>query len=1074
MTRLSERLVRLRGLFPKPTRFLALVSLSYLLHLCKFLARFLLSQILPAMDNLFSDYFSDDFDSSPYRPHRRFLQDQDHHRDRDFAALERLYLLPYTWWLEAENEGDRGDAVLYTVSCNSDSDSEILLHLRKEEEPHNNIGVSARQYNDFNNAVKDFGSIPYEEESLPDLFPLQVKIFVSWETSSLVAKISQKENVADFYDKACDIFNSTYNPVHIWDFSGQTTQFFLNDKSRLPNDSPGQLGKEVVLELQVHGLPDSVGGNGGNEMILDRSQTECSHSGSVIMNGSTDNVIPCISATNHFRGSSCRAIQSLGLTGLQNLGNTCFMNSAIQCLAHTPKLVDFFLGDYCKEINYENPLGMNGELALAFGDLLRKLWVPGAAPIAPRTFKMKLANFAPQFSGYSQHDSQELLAFLLDGLHEDLNRVKRKPYHEVKDADGRPDEEVAEEYWRNHLARNDSIVVDLCQGQFRSTLVCPICKKVSITFDPFMYLSLPLPSTTIRTMTLTVISTDGITSPSTITVTVPESGTLKDLIGALSTSCSLRDDETLLVAEIYRNKIFRVFEDPSDLLVEIRDQDKLVAYRMQKCNEPSPLVVFLHERLAENFGKERFENRLFGIPLVTRWSSISCGYDDVQKEFLKLINPFLMRTEDVLHEYDKNDGVNKRVSEDDELGDATNSAAIGNDADSNSGTEDGIHSSTAFEFYLQGIERAKIIVKKPLPQVTTLPGKLPVVVILWSDKMLKMYDTYLLDSLPEVFKPQLFAKRMQESVSIYKCLEAFLKEEPLGPEDMWYCPHCKEPQQAYKKLDLWRLPEILVVHLKRFSYSRYFKNKLETFVDFQINDLDLSTYVAHGNSQSSNRYVLYAISCHYGGLGGGHYTAFVRYGYDKWYDFDDSRVESGFTETSEEKCKELNIVQLLEATGLGMEWKVRFGNGMEPAKMESDALTWGDKLMLWGLSFHGFHGAKPEERTLGQKFFIDIDAWMDLKAAGKSDHLSDTVCYTEEIYDIAKEVLEGSPHNLLESLAQKIAITITNHKEISAVRVKVGKPHVYCLGVEILRRRSFIFTAAEFLYFHVPLETKAT
>ena len=68
------------------------------------------------------------------------------------------------------------------------------------------------------------------------------------------------------------------------------------------------------------------------------------------------------------------------------------------------------------------------------------------------------------------------------------------------------------------------------------------------------------------------------------------------------------------------------------------------------------------------------------------------------------------------------------------------------------------------------------------------------------------------------------------------------------------------------------------------------------------------------------------------------------------------------------------------------------------AKMESDALTWGDKLMLWGLSFHGFHGAKPEERTLGQKFFIDIDAWMDLKAAGKSDHLSDSVSYTE-IYE---------------------------------------------------------------------------
>lgn len=59
--------------------------------------------------------------------------------------------------------------------------------------------------------------------------------------------------------------------------------------------------------------------------------------------------------------------------------------------------------------------------------------------------------------------SQELLAFLLDGLHEDLNRVKSKPYIEAKDAEGRPDEEVADEYWANHLARNNSVIVDVCQ-----------------------------------------------------------------------------------------------------------------------------------------------------------------------------------------------------------------------------------------------------------------------------------------------------------------------------------------------------------------------------------------------------------------------------------------------------------------------------------------------------------------------------------------------------------------------------------------------------------------------------------
>ena len=67
---------------------------------------------------------------------------------------------------------------------------------------------------------------------------------------------------------------------------------------------------------------------------------------------------------------------------------------------------------------------------------------------------------------------QELLAFLLDGLHEDVNRVKKKPYAELKDSDGRPDEEVADEYWKNHLARNDSIIVDLCQVSALSLFSC--------------------------------------------------------------------------------------------------------------------------------------------------------------------------------------------------------------------------------------------------------------------------------------------------------------------------------------------------------------------------------------------------------------------------------------------------------------------------------------------------------------------------------------------------------------------------------------------------------------------------
>lgn len=114
--------------------------------------------------------------------------------------------------------------------------------------------------------------------------------------------------------------------------------------------------------------------------------------------------------------------------------------------------------------------------------------------------------------------------------------------------------------------------------------------------------------------------------------------------------------------------------------------------------------------------------------------------------------------------------------------------------------------------------------------------------------------------------------------------------------------------------------------------------------------------------------------------------------------------------------------------------------------MEGEEIRGGDKLILRGLMFHGFHGVKPEERTLGQKFLIDVDAWMDLQAAGKSDCLSDTISYTE-IYRIVKEIVEGPPQNLLESVAQLIAsTTLSKYPQISAVRVKVGKPHVAVPG----------------------------
>jgi ubiquitin carboxyl-terminal hydrolase 4/11/15 len=185
-----------------------------------------------------------------------------------------------------------------------------------------------------------------------------------------------------------------------------------------------------------------------------------------------------------------------GVCGLGNLGNTCFMNSSLQCLSHTVPLRNYFIsGQFLSEINALNLLGTKGELAQAFGALLRDMWSGNHSSVSPRHFKTVLGRHAEQFMGYDQHDSQELIAYLLDGIHEDVNRIEKKPYVEQVEAkDGEPDEGAADRAWDGHLRRNNSKIVELFQGQFKSVVTCPHegCNRVSVTFDPFMYLSVPL------------------------------------------------------------------------------------------------------------------------------------------------------------------------------------------------------------------------------------------------------------------------------------------------------------------------------------------------------------------------------------------------------------------------------------------------------------------------------------------------------------------------------------------------------------------------------------------------------
>lgn len=118
-----------------------------------------------------------------------------------------------------------------------------------------------------------------------------------------------------------------------------------------------------------------------------------------------------------------------------------------------------------------------------------------------------------------------------------------------------------------------------------------------------------------------------------------------------------------------------------------------------------------------------------------------------------------------------------------------------------------------------------------------------------------------------------------------------------------------------------------------------------------------------------------------------------------------------------------------------------------------------DKIALRGIRLFGKHGVLAEEKTLGQRFVVNISIGTDAKKAGESDRLEDTVNYAN-VFRIAKDIVQGPPRNLIEKVAEEIAATVLREEKLAEdITVEVKKPHVALpgeldyAGVEIYRRR---------------------
>jgi ubiquitin carboxyl-terminal hydrolase 4/11/15 len=352
------------------------------------------------------------------------------------------------------------------------------------------------------------------------------------------------------------------------------------------------------------------------------------------------------------------------------------MNSALQCLSNVPSLTEYFLCDEYKEhINRDNPLGMRGDIAQAYGELIHEMWSGRNSSYAPKTLKNSVSHYAPQFDGYQQYDSQEFMSFLLDGLQEDLNLVKQKPYVDKKDDDGKAaDATLAAEQWEYYQQRNQSKIHDIFHGQIKSVVQCLTCRTKERTFEPVCVLSLPfIRKTNVRTFKIEYVRLNG--QIKSYSIKSDEHGHMSNLVNEFCdrfqpndkrrsktvpmdtddvSSTDEADEEEeeeqedftkhlnydghqpkpdfILTTEVYNHRIHLQYSDHSSL-TNIIDRDQIVFYEvpdsLKKRNSQNILMPCVF--------REESNRQTFGYPIYLSIPRHDCKGKDIQ-EALQVTN----------------------------------------------------------------------------------------------------------------------------------------------------------------------------------------------------------------------------------------------------------------------------------------------------------------------------------------------------------------------------------------------------------------------------------------------------
>ncbi|CAF0964677.1 unnamed protein product [Didymodactylos carnosus] len=477
-----------------------------------------------------------------------------------------------------------------------------------------------------------------------------------------------------------------------------------------------------------------------------------------------------------------------GLCGLTNIGNTCYMNSALQCLSNIPQLTEY----------YRNLSVTNNEQSIinVYSKLLKQMWSGQFSYVKPKQLKNIISQYAPIFTDNRQKDSHEFMNFLLNALHQE---------------------------------QTSSIISQLFHGQIASTVTCLTCQKIEIKHELFNFLSLSINQKQI--FEIHYFQLNGNQEQFLIDISIQHTTTISILI-----------DEFICMYNPNLNK---------EQLLPVTLDKNCIKYRYKFFDY---LIDITKNQLS-----------LLQLPLIINSNEqtyISCLFMDIDTKNSFRPPIFLLRSKYMCRTIDFKQQINKLLN----------------------------HLETT-------INKSKIDYKL---YWTNLYGK-KFNLNLNEDELLSDIDTITI-GLKNILTQKYQFKQdkkfrsltpsfVSTSLTLDKLLENFFKEDFLN--DDYYCSKCIKMTQCKQKSNLClTLPPVIIIQLKRFTYNDYSNEKINSFIEYPIYNLNLNQYLIKETNNDKCLYDLIAVLNHNGNLSFGHYITYAKNNItQRWYSFNDSYLQ---------------------------------------------------------------------------------------------------------------------------------------------------------------------------------------